>query len=284
MLQLVAPSHGGPQPVPPPPMMIYPEGTLVIADGGSVSSGPLTNQGTIIDNSYLSISTTTFDNSGRFDAPYGFIATDFTNRGRLGVQYGHGGDTSTFTQTPSGTLDVTLNPAEDYFAALFTKSATLAGNLQVELAGGFTPHRGDRFLLVGGLEPINVSGTFANADPYFTSDGITYRVDYTGGVTLTTLTTAQGDSNFDGRVDFADLLILAQHYGLKSGQDYATGDFNYDGGVAFDDLLVLAQNYGGGNDGATTAVPEPASLAIASWGVVAFTRRSRQTRLTTQRV
>ena len=54
-----------------------------------------------------------------------------------------------------------------------------------------------------------------------------------------------GDANADGQVDFADLLILGQHFGDHSAT-FATGDFNGDGTVDFADLLVLAQNYGAG--------------------------------------
>jgi hypothetical protein len=53
----------------------------------------------------------------------------------------------------------------------------------------------------------------------------------------------RGDSNSDGRVDFGDLLTLAQHYG-QTGADWAMGDFDYNGSVGFADLLALAQNYG----------------------------------------
>jgi hypothetical protein len=52
-----------------------------------------------------------------------------------------------------------------------------------------------------------------------------------------------GDANGDGRVNFADLLILAQNYG-KTGATYSQGDFTGDGTVGFADLLILAQNYG----------------------------------------
>jgi hypothetical protein len=53
-----------------------------------------------------------------------------------------------------------------------------------------------------------------------------------------------GDANLDGRVNFADLLLLAQGYG-KDDANWDQGDFNYDRKVTFDDLLRLAQNYGG---------------------------------------
>ena len=63
--------------------------------------------------------------------------------------------------------------------------------------------------------------------------------------------TTYGDANLDGKVDFSDLLILAQTYGT-SGHAFSSGDFNGDGSVGFDDLLLLAQNYG-----ATTAPAAP---------------------------
>lgn len=53
--------------------------------------------------------------------------------------------------------------------------------------------------------------------------------------------TLNPDFNKDGKVDFDDLLILAQNYG-KPGFD--GGDANADGKVDFDDLLLLAQRYG----------------------------------------
>lgn len=52
-----------------------------------------------------------------------------------------------------------------------------------------------------------------------------------------------GDLNFDGAVNFADLLILAQNYGRGPAATWAQGDLNGDGTVDFADLLLLAQNY-----------------------------------------
>ena len=47
-------------------------------------------------------------------------------------------------------------------------------------------------------------------------------------------------------LDFAYLLTLAQHYNQPG--TFATGDLNADDKVDFDDLLILAQNYGGSLD------------------------------------
>ena len=48
----------------------------------------------------------------------------------------------------------------------------------------------------------------------------------------------------DVKVDFPDLVTVAQHYDDISGNaTWRTGDFNYDGKVTFADLVVVAQNY-----------------------------------------
>lgn len=69
----------------------------------------------------------------------------------------------------------------------------------------------------------------------------------------------RGDANRDRRVDFDDLLTLAQNYG-QAGHSHAQGNFDYstDGLVNFDDLLILAQNY---SIALSLAGAEPASKA-----------------------
>jgi len=85
-----------------------------------------------------------------------------------------------------------------------------------------------------------------------------------------------GDANGDGKVDFADLLILAQNYGKMPNETFSDGDFNNDGAVGFDDLLILAQNYGFGTTGtAASPVPEPSSLCVLALGATVFLRRRR---------
>jgi hypothetical protein len=58
-----------------------------------------------------------------------------------------------------------------------------------------------------------------------------------------------GDATRDRKVDFDDLVKLAQSYDEVGGQTWADGDFTYDGTVDFADLVVLAQRY-------DTALPE----------------------------
>ena len=65
-----------------------------------------------------------------------------------------------------------------------------------------------------------------------------------------------GDVNYDGKVDFSDLLILAQHYGSTTQPLWENGDLTGDGAVAFPDLLIVAQNYG-----SSSAALSPQSLS-----------------------
>jgi hypothetical protein len=68
-----------------------------------------------------------------------------------------------------------------------------------------------------------------------------------------------GDANLDRRVDFSDLVLVAQHYGDQSGNaNWDQGDFTYDGRVNFDDLVALAQNYNGPTPTASGAIAQAA--------------------------
>lgn len=57
-----------------------------------------------------------------------------------------------------------------------------------------------------------------------------------------------GDANEDGRVDVADLGILAANYGRSDQGTWSQGDFNCDGRIDVADLGILAANYGTGTE------------------------------------
>ena len=69
-----------------------------------------------------------------------------------------------------------------------------------------------------------------------------------------------GDFNLDRRVNFSDLVALAQHYNQPVTR-YADGDSNGDGLVNFTDLVSLAQNYNStlAAPGAAPVAPSPAA-------------------------
>jgi Dockerin type I domain len=56
----------------------------------------------------------------------------------------------------------------------------------------------------------------------------------------------QGDLNFDNRVDGADLVIFALHFGAVRGDAayVASADLNSDGTIDGLDLAILASNFG----------------------------------------
>lgn len=101
--------------------------------------------------------------------------------------------------------------------------------------------------------------------------------------------TILGDTDLDQRVEFDDLLRLAQAYGKTSGAGWHEGDFDYNGKVNFDDLLILAQAYPAAPaivDGAAPAfsadwalarsmVPEPTLLFATAVPFVSSLRRRR---------
>jgi hypothetical protein len=84
-----------------------------------------------------------------------------------------------------------------------------------------------------------------------------------------------GDANFDGIVNFSDLLILSQHYGQTG--EWVDGEFSGGGTVDFADLLTLAQNYGKTQAAVEysmeAAVPEPAPLALLAPAAILLRRR-----------
>ena len=73
-----------------------------------------------------------------------------------------------------------------------------------------------------------------------------------------------GDSNFDFKTNFDDLLTLARHYAATSGQTWVTGDYDGDNDVDFDDLLTLARNYDSSAPGSASTASFSSSFA-ADW-------------------
>jgi hypothetical protein len=91
-----------------------------------------------------------------------------------------------------------------------------------------------------------------------------------------------GDTNLDGKVDVADLGVLASNWQSTTGT-WATGDFTDDGKVDVADLGLLATNWQAGVAGAASslglpgassaAVPEPAVLGWLAMTAVGLWRR-----------
>ena len=73
-----------------------------------------------------------------------------------------------------------------------------------------------------------------------------------------------GDLDGNGKVEFADFLILSGNFGNDvSGAGHEQGDIDCNGKVEFADFLVLSGNFGKDVGGAQS-VPEPTGLALLS--------------------
>lgn len=78
---------------------------------------------------------------------------------------------------------------------------------------------------------------------------------------------APGDCNADGATGLSDLSILAGNYNMAG--DWFDGDFNGDGTIGLSDLSMMAGSYGT----TSSAIPEPATLALLTLGGMAALRR-----------
>jgi hypothetical protein len=80
-----------------------------------------------------------------------------------------------------------------------------------------------------------------------------------------------GDANHDRKVDFADLVILAQNYNL-TGLNSSQGNVNYsaDGAVDFADLVILAQQYN-----KNLGVAPPITAPLSGRGTAVTTGKGR---------
>ena len=87
--------------------------------------------------------------------------------------------------------------------------------------------------------------------------------------------TLLGDADGDGVVNAADYIALKTHIGTTSGAALADGDFDESGTVDWDDLQLLEANYG--ETGASSPVPEPATLFVMlAAGLPALLRRRQR--------
>ncbi|KKN80058.1 hypothetical protein LCGC14_0333460 [marine sediment metagenome] len=106
-------------------------------------------------------------------------------------------------------------------------------------------------------------------------DDLTYLVEYLvewdNGVD-TGVGTKRGDFNLDGLVNATDLAILKAGF-AQSPIGWAGGNANIDDVVNGTDLAILKTNFG--FVAPTSAVPEPATIAVLSLGALALRRRRR---------
>lgn len=163
-----------------------------------------------------------------------------------GGQLVGGGTITGDLQFAGGTLSVQLRGVTrftGYDAFDVGANASFTSGGIVVSAGDFVGQIGQQFDVVHFTAGTR-SAAFRVMNPLASQPG-TQWVSYLDADSFTlAVAGASGDTNFDGAVNFDDLLILAQHYNSPDDQSWITGDFNGDLLTNFDDLLILAQNYG----------------------------------------
>ncbi len=99
-------------------------------------------------------------------------------------------------------------------------------------------------------------------------DAPTYEISSLGFRVASSL--LPGDANEDGTVNGDDLNIVLSYYD-QTGMTWSQGDFDGDGTVNGADLNTVLSYYDQsfGICAASIAVPEPGSMALVVWGVVA---------------
>jgi autotransporter-associated beta strand protein len=140
----------------------------------------------------------------------------------------------------------------------------------------------------------NTGVGFAEASDIFGASGGIFQGQSVDATAVLARYTLLGDATLDGKVDFNDLVKLAQNYNT-TGRTWNGGDFTYDGSTDFNDLVKLAQNYNTALPAAAAIpgapanfdqdlarafaqVPEPGGLGVMGLAFTALLRRRRSSR------
>lgn len=246
-------------------------GTIATPDNAAT---PVINNGNIIGNSFPGepISLTgyvkgvgTCDNCNitGTDAP-GF-STAAVNRGS--VSY-------------NGTLEIELggtSPGSGFDQLnhiLGAGIADLGGTLDVSLIGGFTPTAGDTFEIITATSVLDMFDT-VNLPP-LPSD-LLWFVNYSA-TSVQLVSTFGADFDEDGDVDYQDLMAWESGYG-GTPATHMTGDADFSATADGFDFLAWQRQFDGGDGAplaASTRVPEPSSLLLAAFGILAISMRHTQ--------
>ena len=237
------------------------------------AGGGLKLVGGTLDTQYLEILGGTLSGSGLVKTGSGPIPGQVENRGgtvspgtvSTGSGIGSLEIVGRFANGADGTLAIELGGlvAETLFDVLEVDgTAALAGILDVSLvdlgSGLFDPQLGDTFEILTATEGIG--GTF---DTLMLPADYHWLVKYNAN-SVELVSTIPGDFDGDVDVDSVDLAIWQASYGNPGG--FTGGSF-----------LDWQRNFGAdGNLAASTAVPEPTSLALflAACSLALFTRKS----------
>ena len=176
--------------------------------------------------------------------------------------------TGSYTQSSGGLLAVEIagtTSSTTYDVVSVGGTATLAGTLEIQTDGSFTPADGtnpgdfgDSFVI---LSASAVAGTFGADVGRHVGNGRFYFITYNAtDVTLDAFQALGGDANGDLKIDITDFNILSTNFdpgGTTNG--WTDADFDGDGDVDITDFNLLSANFAPSNygDAGPVSVPEP---------------------------
>ena len=180
-----------------------------------------------------------------------------------------------YTHDASAVLHIELrggdnsDPTRPQFDQLLVgRTATLDGELQIELVDRFLPRVGEEFVV---LTAGSLQGTFDRVFSVGSTARLAWQVNYTPEKVQLTFAGLAGDINLDGEVDDEDAALFTRHLGRGSGSVWRSGDFDFDGETTLLDLALLQGNLRRTLN-SPEAVPEPATwmLVLAAAAVLAW--------------
>lgn len=84
-----------------------------------------------------------------------------------------------------------------------------------------------------------------------------------------------GDADLNGRVEFADFLLLSASFGSEDAH-FGDGDFDCNGRVEFADFLTMSSNFGQSSASEISSVPEPNGLVLVCCAIMGILLIRRQ--------
>jgi T5SS/PEP-CTERM-associated repeat protein len=191
-----------------------------------------------------------------------------------------------YTQLAQGALAIDIggtSAGSTYDSVGVAGSAILGGSLELNLAGGFTPHATDTFSVFNAVGGI--LGVFSNvgsgqrlslengAGSFLVNYGVTSAYNPNQIVLSNFLPAFTADFDLDGDVDGDDLVEWQGDFSLNGGSD-ADGDNDSDGA----DFLAWQRQLGSGVPSAAIAatVPEPGAACLAVAAALALATHSKR--------